>query len=123
MSRYCAGLVIPGCGRQSRDVGAHGKTESNAAVGSWVARLSDADAVLDRRAELARREHVRVVPHAVLRVVREELEVLRLERVAEVGSRRVAGRRDRDAVPERLARVGQTARGELGQDPAIDELV
>src|SRR5256885_700299 len=36
MSRYCAGSVIPGCGRQSREVGAHGKIESKAAVGSCV---------------------------------------------------------------------------------------
>ena len=33
MSRYCAGSTIPGCGRQSRDVGAHGKIESNGATG------------------------------------------------------------------------------------------
>src|SRR6266536_205863 len=34
MSRYCAGLMIPGCGRQSRASGAQGKFESNGAVGS-----------------------------------------------------------------------------------------
>jgi len=42
MSRYCAGSVIPGCGRQSRLVGAQGKIESNAAVGSWAASSSAA---------------------------------------------------------------------------------
>ena len=42
MSRNCAGFVMPGCGRQSRDVGAHGKIESNAATGSCVFRTSDA---------------------------------------------------------------------------------
>ena len=42
MSRYCAGFVMPGCGRQSRDVGAHGKIESNAATGSCVFRAIDA---------------------------------------------------------------------------------
>ena len=45
MSRNCAGFVIPGCGRQSRDVGAHGKIESNESVGSWVFSDSDASGV------------------------------------------------------------------------------
>src|SRR6266508_3909560 len=38
MSRYCAGLTMPGCGRQSRLVGAHGKFESNGAVASDALR-------------------------------------------------------------------------------------
>ena len=38
MSRNCAGFVMPGCGRQSRLVGAHGKIESNAATGSCGSR-------------------------------------------------------------------------------------
>ena len=42
MSRNWAGFVIPGCGRQSRDVGAHGKIESNEATGSCAAKVSDA---------------------------------------------------------------------------------
>src|SRR6266508_396770 len=33
MSRYWSGLTMPGCGRQSRGPGAHGKFESNSAVG------------------------------------------------------------------------------------------
>jgi hypothetical protein len=45
MSRNCAGSVMPGCGKQSRDVGAHGKIESNAAVGSCALRISEASGV------------------------------------------------------------------------------
>src|SRR5207245_3185836 len=41
MSRYCAGFTMPGCGRQSRDVGAQGKIESNGAVGNWVLSTID----------------------------------------------------------------------------------
>src|SRR2546430_15067149 len=36
MSRNCPELVMPGWGRQSRAVGAHGNTESNGATGSWA---------------------------------------------------------------------------------------
>ena len=39
MSRYWFGLLMPGCGRQSRDVGRHGKIESNAAVGQLRPQL------------------------------------------------------------------------------------
>src|SRR5882762_3432342 len=42
MSRYCAGLVIPGCGRQSRLPGEHGKIESKLVTGSCVLRTMDA---------------------------------------------------------------------------------
>src|SRR4029450_291835 len=42
MSRYWAGFVMPGCGRQSRDVGAHGNAESNSATGSCVFKLIEA---------------------------------------------------------------------------------
>ena len=35
-------LVIPGCGRQSREVGAHGKIESKLATGNCVFKTSDA---------------------------------------------------------------------------------
>src|SRR5213596_2789105 len=34
MSRYRVGSVTPGCGRQSREPGEHGKFESNGDVGS-----------------------------------------------------------------------------------------
>ena len=81
------------------------------------------DSVLDGRSELARRENVRVGPVAVLRVVGEELEVRRLEGVAVVAPRGVARRRDCDAVPERLARIVEPARRELGKDPAVGDLV
>ena len=33
---------MPGCGRQSRESGPHGKIESNGAVGSCVFSVSDA---------------------------------------------------------------------------------
>src|SRR6266542_2381081 len=45
MSRYLAGSVMPGCGRQSREVGAHGKIESNSATGSWAFKAIDATGV------------------------------------------------------------------------------
>jgi hypothetical protein len=45
MSRYWAGSVMPGCGRQSRDVGAQGKIESNDATGSCAFSTSVASGV------------------------------------------------------------------------------
>ena len=42
MSRNWSGFTIPGCGRQSRDVGAHGKIESKLATGSCAASVSEA---------------------------------------------------------------------------------
>ena len=215
---YCAGTA-PGCGRQSRAVGAHGKIESNGAVASSIGpeseairvrlplhgQVVDVDRVHDRtlgvaaavvlgaddgrrrviartpvavdvrrqepiadvlevdvgvlrveeeldgpglrlavhqlvllervdadpvavdRAEIARRHQVRVRPDAVLRIVREVVAavhvLLRDERVAVVRARRVAARRDRDAVVERQSRIVEPARRELAEEPAVGGLV
>src|SRR3977135_641742 len=73
-----------------------------------------ADAILSRWAEIARGEQIRLAPHPVLGVVREELS--RGERVPEIGAGGVPGLRDRDAVVE-----DGPAGSELSQKPAILE--
>src|SRR6266508_2925033 len=42
MSKYWCGLVMAGCGRQSRLPGLHGKSESKLATGNWLANAIDA---------------------------------------------------------------------------------
>jgi hypothetical protein len=74
--------------------------------------------------ELACRDQVGVAPDSVLRIVGEV--VPGREGVPVVGARRIARRRDRDAVVEqveRLVRIVDAAGRELGEDPAIRELI
>src|SRR5919204_5017923 len=72
--------------------------------------------------ELTRGDEETVRHEAVLRIVREVLP-FRLERVAEIRAGRVRRLRDGDAVVERQLPDVEPAGGELGQDPAIGDLV
>ena len=101
MSRNWLGSVIPGCGRQSLAVGAHGKMESNGATGNWVFARGGWDGPVDVElpdVERVGRGAVRAV--VVLRAdQRDSSAGLGLPGAVDVGGQQpVADLADRDAV-------------------------